>query len=132
MNNPSCTLAKSNYLVNLAWSSVSAQAAQAGKPVPCRGCGRSFELFRLFRCFHCGAYFCPDCAGLHFGPRKGRQFELFLPPGYNGLLVCRDEDCQCRKGCPHAEPHEVTDECYHVCGAEEPCSRCFPVTEAPS
>ncbi|MBU0969189.1 MAG: hypothetical protein KKC20_01015 [Proteobacteria bacterium] len=46
------------------------------------------------------------------------------------IVECRDLDCASRGKCPHSSWHPENEECHYVCGADEPCSRCFPVEAA--
>ncbi len=41
------------------------------QPVTCACCEKDFEILHVYRCYYCGLYFCGDCAGQHFGKRRG-------------------------------------------------------------
>ncbi|MCG8635426.1 MAG: hypothetical protein MI863_16455 [Desulfobacterales bacterium] len=45
------------------------------------------------------------------------------------MMMCLDWGCMSRSECHHSEPHEEGSECTFVCGADEPCSRCYPVED---
>lgn len=46
-----------------------------------------------------------------------------------GKVVCREQECQSRGECPHSLPHDETEKCSHVCGADAPFARCEPIKE---
>ena len=33
-------------------------------------CGKVVPIMFAYRCYECGAFWCPKCAGKHFGPKK--------------------------------------------------------------
>lgn len=72
LENKAACLCDDKYLENLEWANKSYHAAYQGRPVPCRGCEKTFQLYKLFRCYHCGSYFCTGCAPKHFGKRDSR------------------------------------------------------------
>jgi hypothetical protein len=49
--------------------------ARIEEPINCAGasCDRRVHLLHMFRCYFCLQYFCPICAGEHFGPRSERR-----------------------------------------------------------
>lgn len=43
-------------------------------------CGKRRALELAFRCLYCGAWFCADCAGEHFGDSREWWRNHFPPP----------------------------------------------------
>ncbi|MBA3009744.1 MAG: hypothetical protein KKF12_12150 [Proteobacteria bacterium] len=63
--------------------------------------------------------------GEHYARQAAEWLEK-LP----AIVECRDMDCETRGECPHSSWHPENEECHYVCGADEPCSRCYPVEAA--